>query len=82
MLEAHNSRYSIHLGFPKMYHDLKEILLVERHEKECRRLCGQLSKLSAIECQEAQILAFYNRIYISFSGYGKYGPHNRIISLI
>ncbi|XP_070015086.1 uncharacterized protein [Nicotiana sylvestris] len=25
MSEAHNYRYSIHLGFPKMYHDLKEI---------------------------------------------------------
>ena len=28
--EAHGSHYSIHLGSTKMYHDLREVFLLER----------------------------------------------------
>jgi hypothetical protein len=33
--EAHDSAYSIHLGSTKMYHDLKQKVLVVWHEKRC-----------------------------------------------
>ncbi|XP_070028766.1 uncharacterized protein [Nicotiana sylvestris] len=47
MSEAHNSRYSIHPGSTKMYHDLKEFYWWERYEKEYSRFRGEVSKLSA-----------------------------------
>jgi hypothetical protein len=37
--EAHTSRYSIHLGSTKMYHDLKAVVLVERNEAQGSSLC-------------------------------------------
>ncbi|WMV37659.1 hypothetical protein MTR67_031044 [Solanum verrucosum] len=41
--EAHNSRYFIHPGATKMYCDLCQSLLVERHEEGHHKICGQVS---------------------------------------
>jgi hypothetical protein len=43
--EAHLSRYSIHLGSTKMYHDLKATLLVDKNEDQNCTLCGEMRHL-------------------------------------
>ena len=65
MLEAYNSRYSFHPGSPNMHHDQGD-LLVERHEKERRRLCGQLSELSASESRAVESLVFSSQDTYTF----------------
>lgn len=46
MAEAHNSRYSIHPGSIKMYHDLTEVYLVEWDDEGYCRICCEVSQLS------------------------------------
>ena len=46
MMEAHNSRYSVHPGSTKMYHDLKEMYGWGGNEEEHCRIRGSVSKLS------------------------------------
>ena len=46
LYEAHNTVYTMHLGGNKMYQD-ETVLLVERNEKGCDRVCAQMFDLSA-----------------------------------
>ncbi|XP_070046801.1 uncharacterized protein [Nicotiana tomentosiformis] len=48
MTEAHRSKYFMHPGSTKMYHDLNKST-GEWNEEGCGRLCGEIPKLSASE---------------------------------
>ena len=56
MIEAHHSRYYIHSGSTKVYHDLKKNVLVGWHEEEHCGICGSMSKFSSSRAPKAQRL--------------------------